>query len=523
MRKRVLLVITILLAALILTAQAASASGRGPANPERQEVMALEAAINAKLAVKDATPDGYVSNAWLTGVSFTTVQAPSLTQTGIFQVSIAQNLIDQHGAVTDMSVSLRAPDATGFTTMYRFRNVSETIETCTFTAPGSYQLAVFYTLADNEQYAGIKDFTIAEDGVHPTVDQKIQQILGECRVAGNDWQTALNIHDWLTHHAYYDNSYSFYGAEGVLTRGYGVCDSYSKAYQMLLNAAGITNRRVTSKTHAWNVIQLDGTEYHIDVTWDDPAGDETAVSGWEGYDYFCINDELIYGFLDDSDRTHQIGASYTGHCSSLTESYPIHTGEWRNYGQYCESSSVKNLSDLIIEMAYDGNRTFEVPGNQDYPAGSDGIIYPFGGSNDFILCKRYFFAFGLNQAGLSIDGGVLDADVTYNTSDYYFTVTINGWKMAETGTLQLPEDLTEIQDYAFMGTDATTAIVPSSCTAIGIGAFQNSSLRWIEIPNVLTSVGNDAFSGCSPLIIVAPDNSAAAAYADANNILRFHP
>ncbi len=521
MRKRVLIMI-ILLAALIFTVQAASALGSGPSNPQRQEVMALEAAIRAKLPAKERIPDGYVSNATVTGVSITPIQEPSLTQTGIYQVSIAQNLIDKHGAVTDMSASVRAPDATSeYTPMYRFRNVSERIETCTFTAPGNYQLVVFYTLKDGQQFAGVNNFTIAEDGVHPSVDQKIQQILSECRVAGNDWQTALNIHDWLTHHAYYDNSYSFYGAEGVLTRGYGVCDSYSKAYQMLLNAAGITNRRETSNTHAWNIIQLNGTEYHIDVTWDDPIGAETAVSGKERYDYFCINDELIYGFLDDSDHTHRIGATYTGHCNSLAESYPMHTGEWQNYGQYYESSTVKDLSDLMLEMAYDGNRSFEVPGNQDYPAGNTSI-YPFY-SNDFIIYKRYFYAFGLNQAGLSIDGGVLDAYVAYNTSDYYFTVTINGWKMAETGTLQLPEDLTEIQDYAFMGTDATTAIVPSSCTAIGIGAFQNSSLRWIEIPNVLTSIGTNAFSGCTPLVIVAPDNSAAAAYADTNNILRFRP
>lgn len=47
-----------------------------------------------------------------------------------------------------------------------------------------------------------------------------------------------------------------------------VCAGYSKAFSLLLNASGITNVAVTSDSHAWNEVEINGSWYITDVTWD---------------------------------------------------------------------------------------------------------------------------------------------------------------------------------------------------------------------------------------------------------------
>ncbi len=58
---------------------------------------------------------------------------------------------------------------------------------------------------------------------------------------------------------------------------YTVCDGYARAYKILMDKAGIPTDYVSGPNitndklsgHAWNLVNLDGTWYHVDVTWDD--------------------------------------------------------------------------------------------------------------------------------------------------------------------------------------------------------------------------------------------------------------
>ena len=124
-------------------------------------------------------------------------------------------------------------------------------------------------------------------------------------------QKVRAIHDWLVHNAHYDLTYSNYSANGVLLKGYGVCQSYAEATEKLLTRAGLANRLLSGKAnngtgngfegHAWNLVRVDGQWYHLDVTWDDPvfsvgrvAQDSSpAISGMEGYSYFLLTDKQI--------------------------------------------------------------------------------------------------------------------------------------------------------------------------------------------------------------------------------------
>ena len=124
----------------------------------------------------------------------------------------------------------------------------------------------------NEGYS-IIGCTLEDDG-RTTVEEKVSALVAECSAAGcgTDYEKALWFHDWLIHNAYYDLTYSYYSADSILLRGTGVCDGYSKAYQLLLRAVGISTERCTGGDHAWNYVKFDGEWYHIDPTWDDPTG-----------------------------------------------------------------------------------------------------------------------------------------------------------------------------------------------------------------------------------------------------------
>ena len=121
------------------------------------------------------------------------------------------------------------------------------------------------------------------------VDDKVKAIVSALiRPGMSDYEKALTLHDYLIHHANYDHDYKYYNADGVLLHGKGVCQSYTLAYQKLLNAVGIKNATETGDNHIWNMIQLDGDWYHVDCTWDDP-GD----GGYENHTYFCVTNYAL--------------------------------------------------------------------------------------------------------------------------------------------------------------------------------------------------------------------------------------
>ncbi|MDE7253340.1 MAG: InlB B-repeat-containing protein [Acetatifactor sp.] len=98
-----------------------------------------------------------------------------------------------------------------------------------------------------------------------------------------DVQKAVALHDYLVVNCEYDyENYrngtipaESYTAYGLLVNGTGVCQGYSLAYKYLLQEVGIPCYMVSSSTmnHAWNMVELDGQLYQVDVTWDDPTWD----------------------------------------------------------------------------------------------------------------------------------------------------------------------------------------------------------------------------------------------------------
>lgn len=132
-----------------------------------------------------------------------------------------------------------------------------------------------YILDGKAVAVGSQELSDAMYAFHTKVQQIVQGIPVNLTT---DYEIALYLHDYLAQTVTYTLEGEHPSAYAALIHGEAACYGYSKAYQCLLNAAGIRARTITGNSsdgegnlsgHAWNQIWLDGDCYYADVTWDD--------------------------------------------------------------------------------------------------------------------------------------------------------------------------------------------------------------------------------------------------------------
>lgn len=129
---------------------------------------------------------------------------------------------------------------------------------------------------------------------------KITQVKNEIlqNRSRNDYNDIKMVHDYLIDHVQYDTSISksnIYNLYGALVNGEAVCEGYARAFKYIMDEMEIpctlvigrgTNSEGKTENHAWNYVQLDGTWYAIDTTWDDPVTSGGWISQSTKYKYF---------------------------------------------------------------------------------------------------------------------------------------------------------------------------------------------------------------------------------------------
>ena len=368
-----------------------------------------------------------------------------------------------------------------------------------FYSAGTYSVTLFLVQNDMAVEYSYTEFTIKDDTAHPTLEEKAQEIVNECK-ASTKWQTALNLHDWLTHHAYYDASLDTHGAD-ILFLGYGVCDSYSKAYELLCKTAGIPVERTFGPNHAWNTVKLDGKWYQVDTTWDDPGdampGQGKPVSGYEGHEFFCLSAALMKQVDSHTMPNGAQEGAHAAECTSMDANYYIHEKLYENFydngGTYVSQiqktfneggSFRKKLSSYYVLFIANGSGTMEF------------FSYPF------ILGE--ILKTGLLKHEFTLNGTPVKVKITVS-KDLTLTARITGWNNTETGTLNIPEGTTSISASAFYHHAATRVILPEGCGTIESKAFADSAVRVIVIPGPVISIAYDAFTGCENIMFISND------------------
>lgn len=146
-----------------------------------------------------------------------------------------------------------------------------------FSTSGGYITAVYASY-----YYTATEYSAMFDEFLTGADKLLKGIKGNTNLS--DVEKALLLHDRIALFCEYTqktgSSYprESYNAYGVFANQNAVCMGYTLAYDYLLKEVGIDSYYCSSDTlnHAWNIVYIDGVEYHVDVTWDDPTYDRSG-------------------------------------------------------------------------------------------------------------------------------------------------------------------------------------------------------------------------------------------------------
>lgn len=157
----------------------------------------------------------------------------------------------------------------------------------------------------------------------------VQRALAQVNDQMTDVEKLLVLHDYLVLNCKYNfgvhsgqgaPTQLVYRSYGALVNGDAVCNGYALAYKVLLNRLGIPNMSEGSSAmnHAWNLLQLHGEWYHMDVTWDDLRAEggcrhgnfllsdakfqETGHHDW-GFLYTCDSTKYETGWIFNNSRS----------------------------------------------------------------------------------------------------------------------------------------------------------------------------------------------------------------------------
>ncbi len=131
-----------------------------------------------------------------------------------------------------------------------------------------------------------------------------------------------------------------------------VCQGYACAAQYLLRQLGVECLVVTGTVeesgHAWNLVNIDGAWYHMDVTWGNSSYVDANSEELINYNYLCMTDEEIL----------------SNHVITMPISLPSCNSREANYyvqiGAYLDSWDEKALGEMISVAFQEGNASVSI-------------------------------------------------------------------------------------------------------------------------------------------------------------------
>jgi hypothetical protein len=140
-----------------------------------------------------------------------------------------------------------------------------------------------------------------------------------------DLNIAYYLHDYIISRIDYayeedgitpQDDYWAHNIEGIVLEEGVVCEGYAELYKILLDHFGIYNILITGESggeeHEFNLVNIEGTFYVIDLTWDDPGNDEISIT-YFGMGYPSIIQTHTF------DTPDEIGINYLYHLPAISD------------------------------------------------------------------------------------------------------------------------------------------------------------------------------------------------------------
>lgn len=196
----------------------------------------------------------------------------------------------------------------GCSLRHRFPSAdSDYPDRCKFTPPNKDDMTIYDTSAilaawETGDPSGLSNY-----------DRKIydhaQKVLGKVvRDGMGDYEKEMVIYNWVVQNVNYDwthqnimketprESFTPYGG---LVNHTAVCLGYATTFQLLMDLAGVECITVvgaafsSQEDHGWNMAQLNGEWYCVDVTWDANMREQIGRGRQEDWSYFNVTSDYM--------------------------------------------------------------------------------------------------------------------------------------------------------------------------------------------------------------------------------------
>lgn len=358
----------------------------------------------------------------------------------------------------------------------------------------------------------------------------ISRIVSYANQASTAIGKLLLVNDYLCVNYEYDTSYAIYSPDEMLSEGKGVCQAYMLLCRAVLNELGFRSDTATSNemNHTWNVVYLDGSWYHIDVTWNDPLSDRPLGAY---HNNFLLSDSGIsdtghynWDFSTTAGNTQYDDFFWT----DITCALPVlsDTVYYLEPDMYSERRKVKSWA--IGSAAHTTEYTFS--------ASSGGQVFFTSDGDPFWADDKYFY-YGVQSTLYTYDRSSKLVRAEYDTGDDSLLIrrlfrnggtlqmyledqddysgTLFSLTLEAPLTFTLPADTTSIAEEAFAGISCEDLILPQDLASIGARAFADClNLLNVYLPASNTEIADDAFEGCGDQVtFICPEGSSAQAFA----------
>ena len=235
--------------------------------------------------------------------------------------------------------------------------------------PESYWMWNYRYRIDTNKKVVELEFPVPEDletkwaQVDAIADNVVAAVANE-----SDYNKLKYLYEWIINWTEYQENECDQDYTGVFLLKKSICAGYARAFQYLCKKAGLkctTVRGQTNESHAWNLVELNGKYYWVDVTWGDPVNDDGSQT--LVYYYFMVTDELLF-------RTHislngqvpvgpydKIDAFTFPQCTDNSVSYYVQNGA------YFETYDYNAIRDYVLRKLYENpyqEISFQI-GNQE--------------------------------------------------------------------------------------------------------------------------------------------------------------
>ena len=257
-KKVVCRLVGILLSALLLLGEAAPAYAADWTESSGQSEISIQAETTGILQNGDLLKEDTRIRAFAAG---------DMADSKTLEKAMAAALEKGEKSVDVLELKIPASDEGFFSRFVNNHPQYFYVESCRYWISGNYISRIEFSFTVEEETKRTK---MIEE-----YESKIDHILANIQPAWSDLEKILYIHDYLASNCEYDTTLQKFTAYDAVVGQTAVCQGYSLAFQDLMNRLGISCELVSSNAinHAWNLVKLGKSWYHVDVTWNDATPD----------------------------------------------------------------------------------------------------------------------------------------------------------------------------------------------------------------------------------------------------------